>query len=101
MKKSKGVCDAPLTSPKKKLTSKNPGIPFPTTVTAEGIILAQPMTTLTYPTGGEGTGLGDSTIKDPTVAIKLAQSSLLPINVKMVNKMELDEVTAQLYRLNT
>ena len=39
-KKAKGIRHAPLTSPKKKLSSKKSGIPFPATVAAEGVILA-------------------------------------------------------------
>ncbi|GFZ19873.1 hypothetical protein Acr_28g0005780 [Actinidia rufa] len=89
-----------LTNLEKKSPAKKSSIPFFTPIVVEGMILAQPMTTSTCLAGGEGVGFRDSAIKDPTMAIKLAQSSLLPIKVEMVNKMELEEVAAQFYHLN-
>ncbi|GFS30602.1 hypothetical protein Acr_00g0012910 [Actinidia rufa] len=99
-KKVKGIHDAPLTSPKKKSPTKKSGIPLPAPVANERVILAQPTTTSACSNGGDSTGLGASAIKDTAVVIKLAQSSLLPADVEMVNKMELDEVAAKFYHLN-
>ena len=65
MKKAKGICDALLTAPKKKLTANEFG-------SSRGVILAQPVTTLAHPDGGEGAGFRASAIKDPVVVIKLA-----------------------------
>ncbi|GFZ12888.1 hypothetical protein Acr_23g0012730 [Actinidia rufa] len=58
----------------------------------------KPTTTSACSNGGDSTGLGALAIKDTDVVIKLAQSSLLPTDVEMVNKMELDEVAAKQVR---
>ena len=68
-----------------------------------GVVLARPTTTSAFPTGDEevlahprvGLKLDASAIKDLVVAIKLAQSLLLLVNMEMANKIELDEVTTQ------
>ncbi|GFY87742.1 hypothetical protein Acr_05g0013810 [Actinidia rufa] len=73
---SKGIHDAPLeVSPKKKSPTKRV-----TTLVKSGIPPSTPL----------------SPIKDSAVATKLAQFVLLPANMEMADKMELDEVVGML-----